>query len=209
MSIMAPDEHDPEAGGQVAGVTSGIVTQNKDPDQLGRVKITLPWREEGFETDWTRVVSPMAGAARGAFFLPEVGDEVLVGFDRNDIRFPYVLGGLWSRTDKPPQTNEDGKNDIRVIHTRKGHTLLFDDGAKGRILLKLADGKSVTIDDSGILIDDSANKVTLDAKGGAVSIEAKQKLTLKAPQISFEAAAKMDIKGGSMLTVTGTMVKIN
>lgn len=207
--IPALDERDPEAGGNVAGVTSGIVTKNKDPDQLGRVKLTLPWREDGFETDWVRVVTPMAGGTRGAFFLPEVGDEVLVAFDRDDIRFPYVLGSLWSRADKPPQTNDDGKNDIRVIHTRKGHTLLFDDGAKGRIVIKLDDGKSITIDDSGILIDDTANTVKLDSKGGAVSIEAKQKLTLKAPQISIQASAKMEIKGGQMLEASATMVKIN
>lgn len=210
MSVTASlGENDLEAGGSVAGVTSGIVTQNKDPDQLGRIKLKLPWREEGFETDWVRVVSPMAGAARGIFFLPEVGDEVLVAFDRDDIRFPYVLGSLWSRTDKPPQTNDDGKNDIRVIHTRNGHTLLFDDGDKGRIVIKLSDGKSITIDDSGILIDDSANKVTLDAKAGTVSIEAKQALTFKAPKISIEATASMEIKGGQMLNASATMVKIN
>ena len=210
MSVMdSLDPHDPESGGLVAGVTSGIVTQNKDPDKLGRIKLKLPWRDEGFETDWTRVVSPMAGAERGTFFLPEVGDEVLVAFDRNDVRYPYVLGSLWSSTDKPPQTNDDGKNDIRVIHTRKGHTLLFDDGSKGRIVIKLDDGKSITIDDSGILIDDTANTVKLDAKGGAVSIEAKQALTLKAPKISIEASAQMEIKGGAMLKASATMVKIN
>ena len=202
------DGHNPEAG-TIAGVTSGIVTQNKDPEKLGRVKLKLPWREEGFETDWARVATPMAGGARGVFFLPEVGDEVLVAFDRNDIRFPYVLGSLWSRADKPPQTNADGKNDVRIIHTRKGHTLLFDDGDKGRIEIKLDDGKKITIDADGIVIDDSANKVKLDAKGGAVSIEAKQALTLKAPNIVIESAASMKIKGGAMLEATASMVKIN
>ena len=208
---MVPSFGEPslDALSSVAGVTSGIVTQNKDPDGLGRVKLMLPWREQGFETDWARVASPMAGAARGTFFLPEVGDEVLVGFDRQDIRFPYVLGALWSRTDKPPQTNSDGKNDIRVIHTRKGHKLLFDDGDKPRLVIELSDGKSITIDESGILIDDKANKVKLDAKGGAVSIEAKQALTLKAPKISIQAGMQMEIKGGTMLEASAAMVKIN
>jgi uncharacterized protein involved in type VI secretion and phage assembly len=198
-----------EEDGRIAGVTSAIVIKNTDPDGLGRIKLRLPWREEGFETDWVRVVSPMAGAKRGTYFLPEIGDEVLVAFDRNDIRFPYVLGALWSDADKPPEKNDDSKNNIRGIHSRKGHTLLFDDGDPGKITIKLSDGKSITIDEDGITIDDSANKVKLDAKGGAVSIEAKQKLEIKAPQISIEASAKMDIKGGQMLSVTGTMVKIN
>ena len=67
------------------------------------MKLKLPWREPDFETDWARIVAPMAGGGRGAVFLPEVGDEVLVAFDRDDIRYPYVLGALWSKTDKPPE----------------------------------------------------------------------------------------------------------
>lgn len=203
------DDNDPEAGGKIAGVTSGIVTKNDDPEGLGRVKLSLPWRDEAFETGWVRLATPMAGDARGLFFLPEVGDEVLIAFDRHDIRFPYVLGSLWSRAAKPPQTNADGKNDIRVIHTRKGHTLLFDDGDKGKIELKLADGKKVTIDDDGVAIDDTANTIKLDAKGGSVTIEAKQELKLKAPKISIAASASMEIKGGQMLEAKATMVKIN
>ena len=70
-----------------------------------------------FETDWARVVAPMAGLDRGTYFLPHVGDEVLVAFDGDDIRYPYVLGALWSRTDKVPEKNDDGKNAIRVIKT--------------------------------------------------------------------------------------------
>lgn len=200
---------DPEGGGRIAGVTSAIVTQNKDPDGLGRVKVKFYWREDKDESDWVRIATPMAGAGRGLFLLPEVDDEVLVGFDRNDIRFPYVLGSLWSRAAKPPETNADGKNDIRVIHTRKGHTLLFDDGDKARIELKLADGKSIVIDNDGIVIDDSANKISLDSKGGKIAIEAKQELSLKAPKISIAASAAMEIKGGQMLEAKATMVKIN
>jgi uncharacterized protein involved in type VI secretion and phage assembly len=207
--VPALDEPDFDAIGKLPGVTSGIVTQNTDPDALGRVKLRLAWRDEGYETGWARVAAPMAGAKRGAYFLPEVGDEVLVAFDRGDIRFPYVLGSLWSREDKPPETNDDGKNAIRVIHTRRGHKLLFDDSDKGRLVIELSDGKSITIDDDGILIDDKANKVKLDAKGGAVSIEAKQALTLKAPKISIEAGMQMEIKGGTMLNASAAMVKIN
>ena len=81
-----------EAQGLVAGVATGIVSANTDPDQLGRVKLRLPWREDDFETDWVRIAVPMAGGGRGTYFLPEIGDEVLVAFDRDDIRYPYVLG---------------------------------------------------------------------------------------------------------------------
>ena len=153
-----------EASGLVAGVAPGIVTRNDDPQGLGRVKLRLPWRGEDFETEWVRIVAPMAGADRGIFFLPEVGDEVLVAFDRDDIRYPYVLGALWSQTDSPPEKNSDGKNDVRIIKTRKGHVVKCNDGAKGLILIQLNDGKKIEITDDGILIDDGTNKVTLDSK---------------------------------------------
>lgn len=198
-----------EAAGLVAGVAPATVTRNDDPEGLGRVKLSLPWREQGFETDWVRIVTPMAGADRGIFFLPEVGDEVLVAFDRDDIRYPYVLGALWSRADGPPEKNAPKKNDIRIIKSRKGHIVKLDDGTRGLILIQLNDGKKISIDDDGIRIDDGVNKVTMDAKGGAVTIEAMQSLSLKAPQIKVEASASLDLKGGASLNANAGMVRIN
>jgi uncharacterized protein involved in type VI secretion and phage assembly len=198
-----------EAGGTVAGVASAIVTAINDPEGLGRVKLKLPWRHENFETDWCRIAMPMAGKDRGTFFLPEVNDEVLVAFDRDDIRYPYVLGQLWSRTDKPPKNDAANKNDLRVIRSRKGHVVIFDDGAKGRIRIELNDGKRIEIDDDGIVIDDKINKLTFKSSGGAVTLEAGQTLTLKAPTISVEASLKLDLKGGSALNANATMVRIN
>jgi len=198
-----------EAGGGVAGVASAIVTQNQDPEGLGRVRLKLPWREEDFETDWARVAMPMAGKDRGTFFLPEVGDEVLVAFDRDDIRYPYVLGQLWSNSDQPPDNDSAGNNDLRVIRSRKGHMISFDDGSSGRVRIELDDGKSIQIDDDGIVIDDSVNKVTLASNGGSLTIEAGQELTLKAPRITIDASATLDLKGGSSLSANAAIVRIN
>jgi uncharacterized protein involved in type VI secretion and phage assembly len=203
-------ESRPRSQGRVTGVVSGIVTSNTDPDNLGRVKMRLPWRSDEFETDWARVVAPMAGKDRGTWFLPEVGDEVLVAFDGDDIRYPYVLGVLWSKTDPPPDKNADGKNRIRLIKTPGGHLIKFvDRESEDVILIQLADGKKVEIKSDGIAIDDGANKVTLDAKAGTISIEAKQSLTLKAPKIAIEATATLDIKGGQSLSANATLVRIN
>lgn len=199
-----------EAGGSVAGVATGTVTDNQDPEQLGRVKVKLPWRADDFETDWIRIVTPMAGAGRGLYCVPEVGDEVLLAFDRNDIRYPYVLGALWSRTDKPPQSGPTSENDIRVLHTRKGHVLRFDDAkGKGAITIELNDGKKIEIDDDGIRVTDTMSTVTLDAKAGSVSIEAAKSMSLKAPQITIEASASLDLKGGAALNANAGMVRIN
>jgi uncharacterized protein involved in type VI secretion and phage assembly len=202
-------EADHEAAGLVAGVATAIVTRNDDPQGIGRVKLSLPWREPNFETDWVRVLAPMAGGDRGAFFLPEVKDEVLVAFDRDDIRHPYVLGALWSNSDKPPEGNSAKKNDIRVLKSRKGHIIKFDDGAKGLVTIRLNDGKKIEIDDDGIRVDDKSNRITLDAKSGAVTIEAQTTLTLKAPKINIEASASLDLKGGGALNASAGLVRIN
>lgn len=209
MSMGSGIESRHEAGGLVAGVAQATVSNNKDPEGLARVKLRLPWRDKDFETDWVRIATPMGGKDRGVYFLPEVGDEVLIAFDRDDIRFPYVIGALWSRTDKPPEKNENQKNDIRLIKSRKGHLLKFDDSDPGEILIQLADGKKVVIDGTGILIDDGKNKVTLNANSGSVTIEARQSLSLKAPQITLEATASLNLKGGSSLRASAGTVRIN
>jgi uncharacterized protein involved in type VI secretion and phage assembly len=199
-----------EAGGSIAGVAVATVTANDDPQGLGRVKLNFPWRDASFTTDWVRCVAPMAGAARGAYFVPEVGDEVLVAFDRDDVRKPYVLGGLWSDTDKPPDANSSRKNDHRVIKSRKGHMLQFDDSdAKGVVTIQLSDGKKVEIDDDGIRITDNSNSITIDTKGGSISIEASASLSLKAPKIAIEASASLELKGGGSLSASAGMVRIN
>ena len=209
MSTMMASDSKHEAGGLVAGVATATVTRNDDPEGLARVKLNFYWRGPQFETDWARIVAPMAGKDRGHIYIPEVGDEVLVAFDRDDIRYPYVLGALWSREDTPPEKNASGKNDIRLIKTRKGHLLRFDDGAKGQILIELNDGKKILVDDNGIVIDDKSNKITLDAKAGSVTIEAMTTIKLKAPNISIEAQTALKLDGGGALDAKAGLVKIN
>jgi uncharacterized protein involved in type VI secretion and phage assembly len=199
-----------EAGGSIAGVAVGIVKANNDPQGLGRVKLSLPWRKPDFVTDWVRILASMGGKARGTYFLPEVGDEVLVAFERDDIRYPYVLGALWSEKDKPPEANANKKNDIRIIKSRKGHMLRFDDAeAKGAITIQLSDGKKIEIDDDGIRITDKQNKVEIDSKSGAITIEATASLSLKAPKISIAASGQLELKGGASLSASATVVRIN
>lgn len=199
-----------EAGGSVAGVAVGIVAANDDPKGLGRVKLRFHWRDKKFVTDWVRVVAPMGGGGRGAYFVPEVDDEVLVAFDRDDIRYPYVLGALWSDKDKPPEKNENKKNDVRIIKSRKGHMVRFDDAAaKGSITIELDDGKKIEIDDDGIRITDKSNSIEIDTKGGSISLTAATSLSIKAPKIAIEASGTLDLKGGSSLSASAATVRIN
>ena len=110
-----PSETALESGGHAKGVAVALVTQNKDDEGLCRVKVRYPWHDKPRESYWARLAVPMAGNGRGTVFIPEVGDEVLVAFEREDLRFPYVLGALWNGKDKPPLANDDGKNDKRIV----------------------------------------------------------------------------------------------
>ena len=132
------------AGG---GVVVGIVQENQDPDGLGRVRVRLPGVTDQPITHWARVAAPMAGAGRGFYFLPEKEDEVLVAFEHGDPARPYVLGALWSGRHKPPLPNT-GANDVRLIRTRSGHILRFDDkgGAEKIELIDASGNSSLVID---------------------------------------------------------------
>ena len=193
----APHETTLEAGGHAKGVAVAIVRDNQDKSGMGRVKVSFPWHSQPQESHWARVATPMAGKKRGIYFIPEVNDEVLVAFDRGDVRFPYVLGSLWNGKDSSPETNDDGKNDVRVIHSRADHKITINDGSQPLVQIELSDGKRVTLNRDGIELDDKqGNKVTIQSTGGSITVEAKTSLSLKAPKISVEASGTLTLKGG-------------
>jgi len=170
----APRETAHETGGYVKGVAIALVTQNNDDEKLCRVKVSYPWHEKPRESYWARLATPMAGKERGLVLIPEVGDEVLVAFEREDLRFPYVLGALWNGQDKPPIANDDGKNDKRILKSRKEHYLLFDDGSSGVVELAHEKGRKIVFDDNGFVVqDENGNVVKVDSNSGAMTIEAK------------------------------------
>jgi uncharacterized protein involved in type VI secretion and phage assembly len=204
-----------EERGEVKGVAIGIVTNNRDPEGLGRVKVRYPTREDQ-ESFWARIAVPMAGPGRGTYFLPEVDDEVLVAFDQDDVRHPYVIGALWNGQDSPPQTNADGQNDIRQIKSRSGHELTFNDrSGSEQIELKTQAGHLIRIDDTTgsekIEIQDArgSNRITIDSTQGSIEVESLQRIKLKSTQIDIEATAAMNIKATGVLTIKGTLVQIN
>jgi uncharacterized protein involved in type VI secretion and phage assembly len=208
---------DDEAG-CIKGVAIGIVTNNKDEKGLGRVKVRFPWRENDQESYWARIATLMAGKERGSFFLPEVNDEVLVAFEKQDVRFPFVLGVLWNGQDKPPETNSDGKNNIRKITSRSGHEIIFNDNheqKKERIEIHTKAGHRIVLDDAAgaekIEIKDKtgSNSIVIDSTKNSMALESTLDLTIKSQKISIEAGAALTLKAGATLTVQGTLVKIN
>jgi uncharacterized protein involved in type VI secretion and phage assembly len=199
-----------EAGGYVKGVAIALVTQNKDDEGLCRVKVRYPWHEKPSESYWARLAMPMAGAGRGLVLIPEVGDEVLVAFEREDLRFPYVLGALWNGKDEPPLANDDGKNDRRILKSRKKHYLLFVDGAQGAVELAHEKGRKLLLDDRGFAFqDEKGNVVKVDSDSGAMTIEAKGQLTIRGATVAVEASGTLELKASATLTIRGALVAIN
>ena len=205
-----PHETAHEAGGYVKGVAVALVTQNNDPEKLCRVKVSFPWHEEPSESHWARLSVPMAGNDRGVVMIPEVGDEVLVAFDREDLRFPYVLGALWNGKDQPPIANYDGKNDKRIVQSRKKHYLLFDDGESGVVELLHEKGRKIVFNDDGFSVEDEmGNSIKVDSNSGAMTIEAQGQLNIKAATITIEATGTLELKASATLTIRGGLVNIN
>jgi uncharacterized protein involved in type VI secretion and phage assembly len=196
---------------RVYGVVVAIVTNIKDPEEMGRVKLRYPWLGENAEGYWARIASPMAGNDRGIYFLPEVEDEVLVAFEHGDLRFPYVIGSLWNGRDKPPVKNDDGNN-IRLIKSRSGHMIRLTD----------TDGseKIEIIDKSGknrILLDTAVNAITitcekdmtLSAPQGTIKLDAQKVEIKSSADTKIESAAGMDVKASAVMNIKGATVNIN
>jgi uncharacterized protein involved in type VI secretion and phage assembly len=199
-----------ESGGYVKGVAIALVTQNKDEDGLCRVKVSYPWHDKPRESYWARLAMPMAGKDRGFVTIPEVGDEVVVAFEREDLRFPCVLGALWNGKEKPPFDNKDGKNDKRMFKSRKKHLLVFDDGSKGVVELAHEKGRKIVFDDDGFSVqDEKGNVVKVNSNSGAMTIEAKGSLTIKAASISIQATGQIDVKASGVANLKGSVVNIN
>lgn len=194
----------------LAGPVIGIVTNNQDPDGLARVKVKFPWLSEDHESDWARVCTPMAGPRRGLFFLPEVDDEVLVVFEQADVRKPVVLGGLWNGVDSPPESNEDGKNNLRVIQSRNEHRIVFDDGEDKVEIVDKERKNSIVIDVAKGTITVTADAdVAIDAPNGKVKISCKDLELSATGDAKLKAGGSMQGEAGSQLTLKGTTINLN
>jgi uncharacterized protein involved in type VI secretion and phage assembly len=212
------------------GIVLGVVTNNNDPETQGRVKVKFPTLGDNVESTWARVSAPGAGKTRGLDFRPEVGDEVVVAFDRGDLRQAVVIGGLWSAKNKIVAETKvaGGKVSTRVIRSRVGHMITMSDGdspADRHITIALADKKTVVIigqekidvaaaPGKPIHLKAGQAEVTMTGtgditlKGVNVTIEGKAKVAIKAPQIEIKAQAALKMEAAAMLEAKGAIVKV-
>lgn len=180
---------------------SGLVTDTSDPDDQGRVKVKFFWnRRDGSEAvaeKWLRVMTLHAGAEKGTFWLPEVDDEVLIGFTHGNPDRPVILGTLYNAVDKPPQASHSAgwnaaDNDLKVIRTKAGNEIFFSDASGSETL--------------SIVQKDGTNMVTLSMSGPSITIQSDGDIEIKGANINIEstsgdiklkAAGKLAAEGGS------------
>lgn len=200
----------------LAGVCPAVVTNINDPDKLGRVKVKLLNLDlPDYETDFIRVMTPMSGAGWGMLFFPNVGDEVLVAFCGGDISRAYVLGSLWNKNFKTPaEIKED--NPIRMIQTKAGHKLVFDDSdgkekitlqTKNELLIKLDDEKNcITVQDKG-----GKNLIKVDSANGTITIQADKKVNISAgsTKIIMESGGSLSVSSDSSAKIKSSKITVS
>jgi uncharacterized protein involved in type VI secretion and phage assembly len=202
------------------GVCTGLVEDNDDPENEGRVKVRFPWLDDATVSEWCRVIQPYAGNGFGAVFVPEKLCEVLVAFVHGDMNEPIVIGGLYNGKDKPP-THHDGTDvDVKMIKTQAGHVVRLDDSAQARAIeLATAGGHKVVLDDQNkkieivstgghrVVLDDQGKKLTITSSGGHALVLDDQgdKVELSAAG----GAGKLTIEATGKVTLQATTVTVS
>ena len=169
------------------GVYSASVVDNRDPDSLGRVLVRVSAPTDVIAGDlWARVATMMAGRNRGTWFVPEVGDEVLVAFERGDAKEAYVIGALWSAKARPPA---ESPADVKLIRSRNGITLrIRDDRSNNALILETPGGQRITLQDNpgSVRVEDAnGNSVMLSASG--MTVNASAAVTVNASRVEVSA----------------------
>jgi phage protein D/phage baseplate assembly protein gpV len=201
----------PVARTSIPGVVVGIVTDNDDPDGLGRVKVKYPWLADDAESYWARLARTGAGEDYGFIWIPESGEEVLVAFEQGDIAYPFVVGSLWNGQAKPPSKlmdgiiDSDGKVLKHAIISPGGHSVIFYDSDDDAGMMLVTKDKSVRI-----VLGQSDKRMKLYCDGAKLEIETTGDLSLKADgAVKIESGKTMDIKATGKLTLKGATVGIN
>jgi phage protein D/phage baseplate assembly protein gpV len=183
-------------------VVRGVVTNNQDPDKHGRVRVNFPALAGDMESEWARVIGPAAGKDRGLMMLPQVGDEVVIAFEHDDVHFPYVIGSVWNGKGKPGDLSQhDGSF---VLQSQKFLHL------KSKDSISLKSDKDITIEVGGESKEKASKDISVESTGGAVNeksakefvIEAGTEVKIKAgTNVTLEAGANLEIKANGMLKI--------
>ncbi len=195
-----------------SGLVVGVVDGLKDPDSLGRVSVSLPTAAQQAKSAWARVVHIGAGAKRGQVFMPSVGDEVLVGFENDDVARPVVLGGLFSaRSTAPDQLLiQDGKVIGHLIRTETGHAVHLSEGsadAESFIELLAAGGKQkIRLGKTGVdVVADGDVPLTVTVGRSSLTFDGRGAVTLKGSKITIEATDGITLSSQQKIEAKGQL----
>jgi uncharacterized protein involved in type VI secretion and phage assembly len=202
---------------------SAMVTDNYDPKGLGRVRVKFHWMDGAEKTPWIRVTTPHGGANKGMFFMPEIGEEVIVGFEGDSPTKPYILGSVYNG--KANTTFSNDGNDVKALQTRSGTKLIMND-KEGSVLVEDKDGNSILLDGAGNITVKSNKTVTIDAtdqitfKTKLISMEAVDQITMNSKvldgqftqtatlhgtnEMNVSSASEVNITSDNKVTVGGT-----
>ena len=211
-----------------SGVVIGQVSDNRDPERLGRVRLLFPWLSDDYVSDWARTVQPGAGPGRGALVVPEVGDEVLVSFEHGSFQRPYVVGGLYNGVDEPAASDvplidaNSGAVDRRGFVSRTGHRvdMVEKDGGASGIRIRTGDGRltldldqqqtTITVHSDGTVTVEAKRGVTVDAGTGTLALTGQDvKITAKSGVSVDGGAGDVELSSSTGVKVTGTTVSLN
>lgn len=177
----------------------GVVTNINDPDKTNRVKVRFGVLDDQMESTWARVVAPGAGNQAGLALHPAVGDEVLVLFERGDLRRPLVVGGLWSKKQtQPGPTNAEGKITKGVLRSRKGHQLEIGEGDKdeeAHISLLLKNGTVLRVGQDKVAVDVKKGPFSITVGNGSIVISDQGDITIAGKNVTVKATQKLALSG--------------
>lgn len=182
-----------------------VVCDNKDPEGLGRVKVKFNWQKTG-ESPWIRIAMPYGGQKKGMYFVPEVNEEVMVGFEGDNAERPFIIGTLYHGNAKPDDWKTDN-NDIKAIRTRSGHTIKFDD-TKGKEKITIVDkeGNTIEFDSSKKeLTITGLEKLNLNAK--EININGTDKVNIASKEIKADGTTKVEVTSSSEIKLAATNIE--
>lgn len=197
--------------GKFYGVAVGKVINPLDPLALGRVQVQLPFIDSLDLSPWARVASPMAGIAHGTYFIPNLGDEVLVAFEHGDVNAPYVIGSLWNAMAPPPLPSPVPQ--VRMIRTLVGNTIMFSE-IPPTITIMTPAGQIILMSPAGIQITSGTDVINMTPDGITltgpnVNLVGTATVNITAPNVTINGAAATNVLSAGVCNVTAPMVKIN
>jgi len=181
----------------------GRVVENADPLGLGRVRVQMVWQEAGSEkTPWIRLLQPHSGSGKGFYFVPEIGEEVLVGFQGGNAEKPYVIGTQYNGKEKSGYA--DKENNIKAVHTRSGTKIILND-SEGSILIEDPSGNTYHMDGQGNIKVSAPRNISFTA-GQNINISAGQNITTTAGMnISASAGMSYNVFAGGAISQNAVM----